>query len=256
MFDLYGDHLLSRDGWAPVAGLVDLLGAVDINPPAVRTAVSRLVREGWLDGRPREGVRGYEATPRAIRRLTDAWQRIYAAEPAPWDGTWDVVVLDAVPDRAIRARAAASLEFLGYARLSAGTWVSPHPSDGLADSLTEVGYERFGGGNLDGDPAELVARLWDLPALVTAHEAFLRWATEQAALAGSKPSPRSAYAVRTRVVHEWRKFLFTDPGLPTAVLPPDWAGERAARTFGTIASDLAPAATAYVTACLAMKENR
>ena len=48
LFDLYGDYLRSRGGRAPVAALVRLLAPLEIAAPAVRTAVSRMVRQGWL----------------------------------------------------------------------------------------------------------------------------------------------------------------------------------------------------------------
>src|SRR3954468_16134362 len=44
LFDLYGDHLLSREGQAPVASLVRCMRPLDVAAPAVRTAVSRMVK--------------------------------------------------------------------------------------------------------------------------------------------------------------------------------------------------------------------
>ena len=64
LFDLYGDHLIARGGWAPIAAVVGLLGGLDITAPAVRTAVSRMVREGWLEPVERD-ARGYAATAQA-----------------------------------------------------------------------------------------------------------------------------------------------------------------------------------------------
>src|SRR5258705_2839442 len=49
LFDLYGDHLRPRGGRAPVAALVRLLSPLAIAAPAVRTALSRIVRQGWLN---------------------------------------------------------------------------------------------------------------------------------------------------------------------------------------------------------------
>jgi phenylacetic acid degradation operon negative regulatory protein len=46
LFDLYGDHLRARGDWAPVAALVRLLAPLDVTAPAVRTAISRMVRQG------------------------------------------------------------------------------------------------------------------------------------------------------------------------------------------------------------------
>jgi len=49
LFDLYGDHLRARGDRAPVAALVRLMAPLGIAAPAVRTAVSRMVRQGWLE---------------------------------------------------------------------------------------------------------------------------------------------------------------------------------------------------------------
>lgn len=78
LFDLFGDHLLSRGEQAPVAALVRLLAPLGISAPAVRTAVSRMAGEGWLVSvRLPEGA-GYRLTPRGTSRLRQAAARIYA----------------------------------------------------------------------------------------------------------------------------------------------------------------------------------
>jgi phenylacetic acid degradation operon negative regulatory protein len=51
-------------------------------------------------------------------------------------------------------------------------------------------------------------------------------------------------------VHEWRKFLFTDPGLPAALLPVQWPGRQAAALFEAESARLLPAAAAFVDSCL------
>jgi phenylacetic acid degradation operon negative regulatory protein len=51
-------------------------------------------------------------------------------------------------------------------------------------------------------------------------------------------------------VHDWRKFLFVDPGLPAALLPPDWPGTKAAAWFDQEADRLLPAARRFVDGCL------
>src|ERR1700735_4132260 len=87
LFDLYGDHLRSRGSRAPVAALVRLLAPLGITAPAVRTAVSRMARQGWLEGlRLPEGA-GYELTPRATRPLHAGAARGVAAPPLAISGT-------------------------------------------------------------------------------------------------------------------------------------------------------------------------
>ena len=76
LFDLYGDHLQQRGGHAPVASLVRLLAPLGVAAPAVRTAVSRMVRQGWLEPVRLPDGPGYALTPRAARRLDDSAARI------------------------------------------------------------------------------------------------------------------------------------------------------------------------------------
>ena len=68
LFDLYGDYLRPRGGRAPVAALVRLLAPLGIAAPAVRTAVSRMVRQGWLHPQRLSTGPGYQLTPKAARR--------------------------------------------------------------------------------------------------------------------------------------------------------------------------------------------
>ncbi len=248
LFDLYGDHLLSRGGWAPVSAVVGLLGSLGISPPTVRTAVSRMVHEGWLVPEVHQ-TRGYAVSDRGRRRLAEAHARIYRTSDQPWDGRWHVVVTPRVPDRSARARLVRSLEYLGYGRLTGHTWVAPRRSPEF-DTATDV----LGGeasltafrAEADSPAEELARRVWDLPALAAAYEDFL------AGIAGGPPprQPETAFVERTLLVHRWRLFLFSDPGLPAPALPPDWPGHRAALAFDARASALAPGAGAWVDAWL------
>src|SRR5687767_13334662 len=111
LFDLYGDHLRSRGGRAPVAALVRLLAPLGVAAPAVRTAVSRMVRQGWLEPvRLPEGP-GYALTPRAVRRLDDAAARIYRTQRSDWDGSWHLLVTATAAERSSRDRLRGALTF-------------------------------------------------------------------------------------------------------------------------------------------------
>src|SRR5216683_7668992 len=97
LFDLYGDHLARRGSEAPVASLVRLLAPLGITEPAARTAVSRMVRQGWLAPvRCGPGLAGYVLTPRAASRLDEAAERIYRRGGPSWDGQWHVLVVERV----------------------------------------------------------------------------------------------------------------------------------------------------------------
>jgi phenylacetic acid degradation operon negative regulatory protein len=279
LFDLYGDHLRDRGGQAPIAAVVKMLAALGIAAPAVRTAVSRMVRQGWLDPVRLPSGPGYALTPRAVHRLDEAARRIYRDTPQPWDGRWHLLVIARVKERTRRTRLRAGLTYLGYAPLDETTWISPRVSPELDALLAaeRVTADRFRAAYED-DQCALVGRAWDLATLGRAYEQWLTWAHDavrpRADLPGANPpseqsggprneairrasekgerpiSDEQAFALRSTLVHEWRKFLFVDPGLPEQLLPDDWPGKAAAAFFDTEAARLLPAAVRFVDRCL------
>jgi phenylacetic acid degradation operon negative regulatory protein len=254
LFDLYGDHLRALPqeprGQAPVASLVRLLAPLGIQGPAVRTAVSRMVRQGWLSGVRLPTGPGYALTPRGLRRLDDSADRIYRTSQQEWDGRWHIVVVTPPAGRSARERLHAQLGFFGYGALGGGTWVSPRPAPELDAALAEAGAraERFTAEH-DGDSQGLIARAWDLESLARAYTRFL---DETRGVLDGIPlhTDEGAFAARSALVHDWRKFLFVDPGLPAHLLPPGWPGEKAAAWFDEEAERLLPSARRFVLACL------
>jgi phenylacetic acid degradation operon negative regulatory protein len=258
LFDLFGDHLRSRGGQAPVAALVRILAPLGVAPPAVRTAISRMVRQEWLAPVLVGGTRGYALTDKARNRLDDAAARIYRTRDSGWKGGWDLLVLTSSPPRAARARLRSGMSFLGYAPLTDSTWISPYASPEVDDLLRAEGAEATRFEAVDGDPTTLARRAWDIDALGAAyaawHEEARRLVAAPERLLGEVAlgdEDERAFAVRSHLVHEWRKFLFTDPGLPLELLPSDWPGHAAARFFAEEAARLLPAASRFVDRCLA-----
>jgi phenylacetic acid degradation operon negative regulatory protein len=257
LFDLYGDHLRSRGAQAPVAALVRLLASLGIAAPAVRTAISRMVRQGWLDPVRVPAGAGYALTPRAIHRLDEAAERIYRHGNATWDGGWHLVVVERVRERARRERVQASLRYLGYAQLDETTWLSPRASSEL-QALREaerIRVEPFAA-RYDGDPRGLLARAWDLDGLARAYQGWLTEARELVEPVGPDAPDEAVFAARSRLVHEWRKFLFRDPGLPAELLPERWPGTQATEFFHVESARLLPAASRFVDGCLLATGNR
>lgn len=251
LFDLYGDHLRARGAQAPVASLVRLLAPLGITAPAVRTAVSRMVRQGWLAPVRLAGGPGYALTPRATSRLDEAAERIYHHGDQQWEGHWHVLVVDRVPERARRERVRAALHYLGYAPLGETTWISPRASVELAGLLEaeRLRAERFQA-TFEGDPRALLRRAWDLDGLALAYRRWLAMAAGLVAAVGPDATDEMVFARRSILVHEWRKFLFTDPGLPASLLPAPWPGDEAARLFHAESARLLPAAARFVDCCL------
>ncbi len=254
LFDLYGDYLRPRGGRAPVAALVRLLAPLGIAAPAVRTAISRMVRQGWLlPVRLADGP-GYHLTVKAVHRLDEAAARIYRTSKPGWDGRFDLVVLAPPERRADRSRIGATLSYLGYGYLDAATWVSPRPADEVETVLKESGvaFERFTATHTAGTSgaAALVRRAWDLRALGDAYDRFVALQTAAMTTITDRQNDQAAYAARFRLVHAWRTFLFRDPQLPPALLPESWSGTAAAELFDLHEARLRPAADRFVDRCL------
>lgn len=251
LFDLYGDHLRERGGAAPIAVVIELLDALDIAAPAVRTAVSRMVRQGWLEPCRGAGGPGYRLTDRAWRRLDEAAVRIFGRQDLDaWDGRWSVLIVARTNQRSRRERLQRGLEYLGYRQLDGNAWVAPQGSVEAEAVIAAEGltFEEFRA-EFVGDGRRLVDRLYGLDALATAYDEWLTLAHEIVEQAG-EPDERAAFATRSRLLHEWRKFLFRDPGLPSALVPAEWPGLEARRYFDTQAQRLLPGARAYVDSCL------
>jgi phenylacetic acid degradation operon negative regulatory protein len=250
LFDVYGSYLRARGGSAAIAALVRLLEPLGFEAPAIRTAVSRMVRQDWLRPVRLADGPGYALTRRAERRLDEAAMRIYRTNPSTWDGRWQVLVLEELPTRSARERLDSSLRLLGYGPLGPTTWVAPRPSAELTEILEAEGLAgRAFYGEHEGDDGDLAARAWDLDSLGADYTSFVtEWLPRVSAVDGTVPA--EAFAASQQLLHAWRKFLFRDPGLPASLLPADWPGTEAARFFDRETARLAPAAEAFLADCL------
>ena len=232
-----------------MAGVLRLLSPVGVTGPAVRTAISRMVVQGWLEPATLPGGPGYRATEAAERRFADTSARIYATAPPPWDGTWHMVLGDPPSNRTRRERLRADLAFLGYAPIAAGAWISPYPRANLPEVLARAGLDAHSARVTELNPAPLSA--WDLDRLASQYAAWPALSdriVRQARHADG--TDEAAFTARFHLVHEWRKFLFQDPGLPRELLPDDWPGTVAAQNFTEVAGSLKPAADRFLDSCL------
>jgi phenylacetic acid degradation operon negative regulatory protein len=216
-----------------------------------------MVRQGWLTPVASDAGRGYRLTDRASRRLDEAAARIYRLRPPqPWDGRWSVALLSHTHNRTQRERVHRAMEYLGYREGHPDGWIAPRPAPELESVTGAEGVEvTHFLGRLEGDDAALVDRLWHPEQLGAAYALWLDNARGLVSAAGPAPDERTAFAVRSTLLHEWRKFLFRDPGLPGELLPADWPGQAAAAYFDAESTRLLPAAAAYVDQCLQRRDT-
>jgi phenylacetic acid degradation operon negative regulatory protein len=251
---IFGDALLPRGGAVQLADLIALLRHFSLNDSQMRTALSRLVAEGWLEAE-RHGRRSlYRPTETGRHRFDEATRRIYAGPPARWDGDWHLLVL---PQAGTRGALGKELGWLGFGTLAPGVMLHPAPDiASLASviedlSLGERPLAIAGKSKLDVPPAllrDLVARCWDLDALAHAYRELLAGfaALRRAVGAGFAPDPLPALLARLLLIHEYRRIILRDPMLPAALLPKDWIGREAYAAARDLYRALAPPAERWI----------
>jgi phenylacetic acid degradation operon negative regulatory protein len=224
---LYGDAIAPRGGALWLGSLLALFRAIEVADGVVRTAVSRLAADGWLD-RQRVGRNSfYRFTPRGLRDTEAAASRIYGTLDRPWGGRLRLALLDAGPER---EAARAALAERGYGAAAPGLMIAP-------DCAAHVSGEGVVAMLAEAEPAQarlLAARAWPLDDLAARYRRFLEACPE-----GAVPdAPEAALVARVVLIHEWRRVVLRDPRLPAALLPLDWPGfsarARAARLYETL----------------------
>lgn len=241
IFSLYGDmvHRLDSDGSLWIGALIRIMASFGVSAQAVRQAVSRMTRQGWLVARRERNRAFYAVTPRGRRRIEELSPRIYGPI-VEWDGRWRLISY-AIGEahRRRRERLRKELAALGWAQLSPSTWISP--SDTLAAareaaSVTstleaiQLFTAQYGGPRSD---RELLDRCWNVTAIASSYRDFIacykpRFERE---LAQGDLTDEAALVERLWLVHDYRKFTYLDPGLPSELLPAHWPGTAAAALF-------------------------
>jgi phenylacetic acid degradation operon negative regulatory protein len=252
---VYGLYARHDGGWLSVATLIRLLADLGIEEPAARSAISRLKRRGIVQSRRHGGSAGYQLSAEALAILREGDARIFRRRRATAADGW-VLAVFSVPEseRQRRHVLRSELTRLGFGMVAPGVWIVPaHPQDTTAETLRRLGLDGyadlFRAEHLAfGDPAVKIRRWWDLDELESQYEAFIRAHEPALPEAGQDDPPAGpeAFAGYVRLLTDWRRLPYLDPGLPAELLPGDWVGIRAASLFFTLRERLEEPARAYV----------
>lgn len=253
---VWGDSLVPHGGAAWLSTLIRLLEGFAVNERAVRTGIFRVARDGWLVADAVGRRSRYRLAEGAGQRFARAFHRVYDSPFEPWDGEWEAVV--ATSDRlgpAARRRLREELAWAGYAAFAPGLHLRPSRRDGAAARIVEsLGLEdavtTFDARDTPGATlptlASRVENVYGIHALAADYRRFL--AQHAGVVAAfrqrANPDPAQAFAIRTLVVHAYRRVRLRDPQLPREVLPPDWPGAQAyalCRDFTRMAQPMAQA---------------
>ncbi|MFE7560470.1 PaaX family transcriptional regulator C-terminal domain-containing protein [Kitasatospora sp. NPDC057500] len=247
---VYGEFVRRLGGWISIADLIALMAELDVDAPAVRSAISRLKKAGTLLQERRDGT-GYRLSPAMEPVFEEGDRRIFhSLEPAALADGW-VVAVFSVPEseRAHRHTLRSRLSWLGFGNAAPGVWLAPArllPDarrllsrlglDGYVHLFLSAEYAGFT------DLRTAVAAWWDFPAIEAQYAAFTdAWRPAAARLRerGGAPDPAEAFRAYVPMLTQWRRLPYLDPGLPEPLLPADWNAVAARAVFTELHDRLA-----------------
>jgi phenylacetic acid degradation operon negative regulatory protein len=250
---IFGDAIMPRGGAVALGSLIELAAPFGLNQRLVRTAVSRLAQEGWLEGRRVGKLSEYHLSTHGRERFAEATKRIYSAPDTQWSGRWTLIVVPPMP-AAQRRRIREELIWRGFGEISATVFAHPE-----FDSR-ELSSQRRSAGVLskviafdatlaaDDTPQRLVQLGWDLEDLGARYQRFVkRFASVRTELERRRESdPKDCFLVRTLLIHEYRRLHLRDPLLPAQLLRADWPGAQAAALCRDIYAKVIAPSEAYL----------
>jgi phenylacetic acid degradation operon negative regulatory protein len=259
LLTLYGDYGLRKGrGEIGIGSLIELLGNFGLSEQAIRCSVSRMCRADILKVRHDNNKSYYSLTGAGTGLLETGEQRIFDHKTRHWDGNWSVVTYS-IPEekREIRNEFRQELGWLGYGALCDATWVSPN---NRADEVEKIvvrlkikdNVQVFLAKHLGlTDAHGIVARCWDLDRLQQKYADFIEKYRPKSddfqnrVQNGVLIKPSECFVERFELIHQYRRFPFLDPDLPSELLPDNWLRSEAADLFNKYYSLLTEKANEY-----------
>lgn len=228
---IFGDAIQPRGGRVSTARLQEILGRMRIEPGALRTALSRLAKEGWVN-REREGRRSfYRLSSKGIAEFEPATRRIYAPVTPDTGGDW---ILGLTMDRGGRVKVESDVLASQGLVLGAGGFLWQ------ASQAPDLAWLRKRG------ILSVAGRLNDVPATFKlaiapdeTRSAYLKLMSDFSDLDATVLSPLDAFAARILLVHHWRRIVLRAPDLPAALQPKGWPAAKGRGFVARLYRDLA-----------------
>jgi len=239
---VFGDAIVPRGGSAWLGTLLEFFKTLDIEGGVVRTAMSRLATDGWLE-RNRVGRNSFYRLVENGRQTFDiATRHIYGPPSSEWTGRFELLLIGNTEDRDASREA---LKNAGFGSPLPGVWVAPSgvpvPDEATHAIRLEVSAE-------DESGRRLLAESWPLDRTADAYLKFMKtFGPLRGWLAGRAPIAQAdAFTARILLIHYYRRVVLRDPLLPIALLPKDWPGRSARALSGEIYRALLPASEQWL----------
>ncbi|WP_315836018.1 phenylacetic acid degradation operon negative regulatory protein PaaX [Bradyrhizobium prioriisuperbiae] len=238
----YGDAILPRGGSVWLGTLLQFLEMLETDGGVVRTAVSRLAADGWLD-RDKVGRKSfYKLAPQGRARFEAAVEHVYNPHISDGAGRFELLLIGNGADR---ESSRAALAEAGFGNPMPGVWVAP---SGVAVPAEAAGAIRLEVAAADEMGRRLISESWSLQRTADSYRDFLKtfapletWIAQDA-----RPAPADAMLARILLIHHYRRVILRDPLLPTVLLPEGWPADEARLFCARIYQALLPASEKWL----------
>lgn len=227
---LFGDAIVPRGGSVWLGTLLEFFKTLDIDSGVVRTAMSRLAADGWLERKKVGRNSFYRLDEKGRHTFDTATRHIYDAPASDWTGRFELLLIGNGEDRDASREA---LRNAGFGSPLPGVWVAPSgapvPEEAAAAIRLEVSAE-------DDSGRRLLSASWPLERTADAYLKFMKTFEPLRGWIGRKGlmSDVDAFTARILLIHHYRRVVLRDPLLPTTLLPRDWPGGAARQLCGEI----------------------
>jgi phenylacetic acid degradation operon negative regulatory protein len=239
---VFGDAIVPRGGSIWLGTLLSFFETIDIEAGVVRTAMSRLAADGWLE-RNKVGRNSFYRLVRKGQQTFDAaTHHIYDPQASGWTGRFELLLIGSAEDRDASREA---LKNAGFGSPLPGVWIAPSgvpiPEEAATAIRLEVSAE-------DDSGRRLLGVSWPLERTSDAYQKFMKTFEPLRGWIGRREplSEADAFTARILLIHHYRRVVLRDPLLPGTLLPVDWPGRAARKLCGEIYRGLLPASERWL----------
>lgn len=244
---LYGDAIVPRGGSLSLGDITQIMQLFRIDSGHVRTAISRLTTDKWLERKKVGRNTFYRLSKQGEGAFAEATKRIYFSRQA--DGVKSIRLALLNGETSGRAAQRKALEHSGFVPLNATTYVSGEPVANLkrAKGIFLLDLP------VSDEAVEILRVSYKLDNLADRYREFvgLFQNLREALAKGLELGDGDALTVRLLLIQEFRRIVLRDPALPLSVLPADWPGEKARRLAAEIYREVLEASERQLDLCQA-----
>ncbi|MFD2739506.1 PaaX family transcriptional regulator C-terminal domain-containing protein [Sulfitobacter aestuarii] len=232
---VFGELAQEREARISGSVLSQLTELIGIKPEAMRVALHRLRKDGWIDSQRQGRNSAYFLTDWGRAQSAAASPRIYASEPES-DDAWLVLTDPGQP---------AAADATGGAWISSNMLIAPRPPElaGLFATRIDAGAAL---------PGWMTGKICSAETAELSRDLAQRLQVVQRSTAQSSGlSPLQCAALRVLIVHSWRRIVLKIPALPDRYFPAPWAGAQCRQSVTALLAQLPKPALADLEAVIA-----